>query len=167
MKMLSGSENMYLLQSNYMKPILSALLIVLLFGACKKDKQLTPPKTLIFGMYDAMCNRVPCGRYYLLQNGGLYDQDYFKVPTPAPLNQKSDSLYRIAAKLMNDFPAYLYAHLNDSTFACPGCADGAILRISANLYGQNHSWYMDPDTTKLPVGLRAYAAEVEGVLVQM
>jgi len=106
MKMLSGSENMYLLQSNYMKPILSALLIVLLFGACKKDKQLTPPKTLIFGMYDAMCNRVPCGRYYLLQNGGLYDQDYFKVPTPAPLNQKSDSLYRIAAKLMNDFPAY-------------------------------------------------------------
>src|SRR5690242_15211594 len=104
-----------------MKSILSALLIVLLFSACKKDTQPAPPQTLIFGMYDAMCNRIPCGRYFLLENNKLYDQDYFKVPTPAPMAQKPDSMYAIARKLINDFPVYLRAHLGDSAIGCPGC----------------------------------------------
>ncbi|MDR3679052.1 MAG: hypothetical protein P4L41_03725 [Flavipsychrobacter sp.] len=154
-----------------MKNIIATCILLLLITSCKKSTTAPVPKpdSLIFGRYNPMCMTPnTCGQFYLLQNNMLFaDQSYYMTPNPFALAKEPDSLYAIAKQLIDNFPTYLLNHPNDSLIGCPGCADGAVIRLWATTNDVRTKWDVNADTSQIPVGLRLYIWQVNNVLDQL
>ncbi len=155
-----------------MKPlIMVGLVAIMALSACKKETTAPVPKpdSLIFGRYNPMCvTPMVCGQFYLLQNNMLFaDQSYYMTPNPFALAKEPDSLYVIAKQLIDNFPAYLLNHPSDSLIGCPGCADGAVIRLWATANDVRTKWDVNADTSQIPAELRTYIWQAGHVLDQL
>ena len=133
------------------------MLALVVLSCGKKEIAVAPTPHFVFGTSYANCLS-NCDRYYavrdVLDNAAL----------PSPKNE-------IATKLLQDLPAYLLSH-PDQTFGCPDCHDQGAIHIE---YVPDMSsdppyitkWHIDTDTAAIPVEIRKYAWQVMNTISEL
>ena len=149
------------------------LLLALVVLSCgKKEIAVAPTPHFVFGTSYANCLS-NCDRYYAVRDGHVYRANGEYNPGPLVLDNAAlpSPKSEIATKLLQDLPAYLLSH-PDQTFGCPDCHDQGAIHIE---YVPDMSsdppyitkWHIDTDTAAIPVEIRKYAWQVMNTISEL
>lgn len=147
-----------------MKKLLSFILLLFLFFACREDGgiDLEEDEYLIFGHYYGFCVGEECVETFKLTNEKLYEDisDSYAGQGTFQFQELRADQFELVKDLINDFPEKLLDE-ESQTFGCPDCADQGGLYISFKDRGKEAKfWKIDQDKNQVPTNLHVFMDEV-------
>ena len=98
-------------------------------------------------------------KFFVIKDNYLYADDTTKPPLSA-------DKYSQARVLIDDFPAYLTDHPNQS-FTCNNCADQFTLNIERRIDGVSYQWTVDLVFDNMPTELHDYIRDANQLSRQL
>lgn len=153
-----------------MRFLLAVVLLPMWAFQCHDKESFVPEgsQSFIFGYFNDFCMGPTCTQLFLLKNDAVFADSMDRMTeNPVFLSTPLSGDKAVQAQALRDqFPQELMDQ-PDVKLGCPGCVDQGSLYLA--IYEDNTwlRWELDPDTSALPVSLRAYATLVRQTVEDM
>lgn len=141
---------------------------ITIISCSKGDEAISIDGYFIFGEAYGFCAG-DCAHFYKIEGDKMFRDniDRYGVETPTfSETPDSQSNYEIAEPLINSFPKYFLNHANQ-TFGCPDCTDQGGYHLFLQSGSEVQFWHIDTFSDNQPEEIRAYAAQLREILIQL